>query len=147
MSQPTGTSGSSNDGRDARFRWGLFVVVIGSVLPFLITWILNVGAGRPHSLYDIFGDGDLLVTCFVIASAGIGELIGGIENRRSTRLAIFAGASSLIVILLSYTWYASINTGGHFTKATVTWYSIALFVAAVVTGYACLRATTRRGGR
>jgi hypothetical protein len=118
--------------------WWLFIIVIGGLLPFVIVWMTRLGAGKPHALYDVLDGGEMLVTCFVLSSAGIGELLS--EQPPIGMTETLAVAASVVVITISYAWFASIQTGGKFPRGMVTKGSFILLSSAAVASYTCSRA-------
>jgi hypothetical protein len=119
-------------------RWLAFGVVIGSILPFGLNWLLAVGASKPHNIDDLLGGGEMLLTCIALSAASLGELFGRSSGSRSRNQEILAGAASIVAAIIASVWFASVKSGGNFGKTVVTVGSLLLFLSTLAAAGACI---------
>jgi hypothetical protein len=77
----------------------------------------------------------MLITSFVLASAGLGDLL--VSGSPVDVGGLLAAAACICVIGVSMLWFTSIRTGGEFSQRAVAWGSLLLFSAAAIAAYAC----------
>jgi small-conductance mechanosensitive channel len=126
-------------------RWLAFAVIVGSMLPFLVNWVSKFAAGKPHGFNDIFGQGELLLTCFALSAVSLGELFGRHSSPSLTTREIWAAAASITVIAVSVMGYVlAIATDVSRTMVSIA--SIFLFASTLAAAWACVYAAAREEG-
>ena len=132
---------------DKLVRWTLFSVAASVVLPLGFNWVSAKGARTPHGFTDLLGSGDFLLTCVALNSAGIGELFGrSVEPRKTTQLLLVAALTGGLAVFASV-FYASIRSGGDWSKLAVSVLSLGFLVGTLLSTGACIQLSALEEGK
>jgi hypothetical protein len=124
---------------DKLLRWTLYSVAVSALVPIGFNLVLDIGSQSPHSFRDLLGEGDFLLVSVALNSAAVGELIGRSTLPRQSRLELTAAWVSGGLALFAALWYASIHSGGQWSKLTVAWLSVIFLVATLFSTGACVQ--------
>jgi hypothetical protein len=88
--------------------WFIFSVVV-ALTPFFLGIFQSIDREQQVTFYSIFGSGQLLLVCVVLAAAALGELVAidVSDDERITKSA--AIGSCILVIILSSLWFGDIS--------------------------------------
>jgi uncharacterized membrane protein YjjP (DUF1212 family) len=120
-------------------RWTLFSVAASVILPVGFNWIVGKGAKVPHGFTELLGSGDFLLTCVALNTAGIGELLGRSTASKKTRAELVVAAISGGIAVFASVFYASIRSGGEWSKTTVAILSLSFLLGTLFSTGACIQ--------
>jgi hypothetical protein len=74
--------------------WLLFIVIIGSLLPFVAMFVARIARRQPHGLYDLLDNGDMLITSFL--SVGPPSMLAVYWQRRHVSVSLASPCCGLL---------------------------------------------------
>lgn len=86
---------------DRLLSW-FFLGAVGGLMPVLTELVLRLVLGRPHSLPDLVGRGELLLISVLIGSSAVGTLVSSAAGTRVRTVAWGLGFPYLLVLGVAY---------------------------------------------
>lgn len=121
-------------------------VLLASLIPLLFLYFHGLDKNKPPSVFDLLGDGNLLLISLVVTIAGIAELAITINNIGHAQLMqvalILLGA--VLAVAAEALWYADVSAqllnGQKITSThVVTYGSLLLFILSAFCSSMCVK--------
>jgi hypothetical protein len=130
--------------------WFIFSAVV-ALTPFFLGIFQSVDRNQKVTMDSLFGSGQLLLVCVVLAAAALGELVVADVHPEQQIVKSVAIGSCIYVIIFSSLWFADISAdmlGKNVPDPrTVSLGSLAFYVWALASSVWCLVLTTAEPSR
>lgn len=125
--------------------WLIFTVIV-ALTPFFLGVFQSVDRNQRVTFESLFGSGQLLLVCVVLAAAALGELVAVEVHPDQQIIKAAAIGSCIYVIIFSSLWFADISADALGRKIpdprTISLGSIAFYIWALASSVWCLVLTT-----